>query len=224
MARLSRVFVLLLLTLWLAFPTNARADDLTSIIQRHYTQMTSFSADFTQTLKHKESGSVEKRKGTLLFAKPLRINWETKSPHAERLIITKDAIWNYIPDESICYRYHPNIMKGATSIVQVITGQADLMRDFEVKRINLENNLQHLKLYPKNPTTQLVEADIWVEPDSGIIKKSVSLDFYGNTNTITFTRYTENIAVRDAAFKFSPPKGVEVEDRRKNTEQKDLFR
>ncbi|MBQ7608832.1 MAG: outer membrane lipoprotein chaperone LolA [Desulfovibrionaceae bacterium] len=206
------------------FIAPAYADDLTAIIQKHYAGMKSFSADFDQTLTHKESGSRDKRQGTILFAKPLRIHWHTKTPKAEYLIITQQSIWNYIPDESIAYRYNPNLVQGAANIIQVITGQADLMRDFDVKRVGMENNLQRLKLYPKNPTTQLVEADIWVDPITGVIRKTESTDFYGNRNAIRFTAYKENISVKESLFAFKPPKGVEVEDRRKDTEDKDLLR
>ncbi len=196
---------------------SAYADDLTGIIQKHYSGMKSFSADFEQTLTHRESGSKDKRKGTILFAKPLRINWHTKAPRAEFLIITQQNIWNYIPDESIAYRYNPKLVQGAANIIQVITGQADLMRDFDVKRIGLDNNLQHLKLYPKEPTTQLVEADIWVDPLSGVIRKTESTDFYGNRNAISFISYKENISVKESSFAFTPPKGVEVEDKRSDS-------
>ena len=208
----------------LFLPGKLLADDLTGNIQQHYAGMTSFKAEFAQTLTHRESGAVEKRQGTLTFAKPLRLLWQTSSPRKELLLITKDVIWNYIPDEEIAYQYNPNLMHGAANIIQVITGQADLMRDFEVKRVGLENNLQRLKLYPKNPTTQLVEADIWVDAKSGVIMKSESVDFYGNGNTIAFTSYTENVQIKDSLFRFSPPKGVEVEDRRNDSQGKDLLR
>ena len=224
---MSRIFSLLCLFFWLTcllLPGNLRADDLTGTIKQHYAGMTSFKAGFTQTLTHRESGAVEKRQGTLTFAKPLRLLWQTTSPRSELLLITAEAIWNYIPDEEIAYQYNPNLMQGAANIIQVITGQSDLMRDFDVKRVGLENNLQRLKLYPKNPTTQLVEADIWVDAQSGVIRKSESMDFYGNGNTIEFTSYTENIPIKESLFRFTPPKGVEVEDRRNDSAGKDLLR
>ena len=200
----------------------ALADDLTANIRAHYKNMTSFTAEFNQTLTHRESGAIEKRSGKISFRKPLKLRWQTQKPREELLLITDAAIWNYIPDENVAYKYNPNLVKGASSIIQVITGQADLMSDFDVKRVGLENDLQRLKLYPKNPTTQLVEADIWVDSTTGVIRKSNSIDFYGNSNEITFKSYEENLSLRDALFSFTPPKGVEVEDRR--DQEKDLLR
>ena len=205
-------------------PSSLWADDLTSLIQKYYRSMNSFSADFAQTLTHRESGAVEKRQGTITFVKPLRLRWETKSPRKELLLVTRETIWNYIPDEEVAFKYNPNLAQGAANIIQVITGQADLMRDFEVKRVGLEQGLQRLKLYPKNPTTQLVEADIWVDASNGNIRKTVSMDFYGNANSIQFNDYRHNPKVKDSLFSFTPPKGVEVEDRRNNKGGKDLLR
>ncbi len=221
---MPRIFCLFSVLTCLFFAQNLWADDLTGNIKQHYANMTSFKAEFAQTLTHRESGAVEKRQGTLTFAKPLRLLWQTTSPRKELLLITDDVIWNYIPDEEIAYQYNPKLVHGAANIIQVITGQSDLMRDFDVKRVGFEHNLQRLKLYPKNPTTQLVEADIWVDAKSGVIRKSESVDFYGNGNTIEFTSYSENIQMKDSLFRFTPPKGVEVEDRRNDSEGKDLLR
>ena len=221
---MSRLFSLLSLLCLLLPASSVLADDLSAVIQKHYQTMTSFAANFAQTLTHRESGAVEKRQGTVTFVKPLRLRWETKAPRKELLLITKNVIWNYIPEEEVAYQYNPGLMQGAANIIQVITGQSDLMRDFDVKRVGLENGLQRLKLYPKNPTTQLVEADIWVDPTTGVICKSESVDFYGNSNLIAFDGYTENIQPKDALFTFTPPKGVEVEDRRKDTGERDLLR
>ncbi|MCR4667249.1 MAG: outer membrane lipoprotein chaperone LolA [Desulfovibrio sp.] len=213
----------LAILLVMAFSSFALADSLTERIQSHYKTMKGFGADFTQTLAHRESGTNEKRQGSILFAKPLKLRWETKKPHEELLIATSECIWQYIPDESLAYKYNASIMKDANSIIQVITGQSDLMHDFEVKRTGLDQGLQKLKLYPKTPTTQLVEADIWVDSDRGVIMKSVSMDFYGNTNTIVFENYTENVTPKSSMFSFTPPKGVEVEDKQNETEGKTLF-
>ncbi len=217
---MKRPFALLLLAGALALaPVTGRSATLEDTIRSNYAQMKTFSAEFDQTLTHKESGSVEKRHGKLLFQKPLRIRWQTQKPHEELLIVTDSDIWNYLPDEKIAYRYQTAIIKGSSSIIQVITGQAVLTKDFDVKLAGLENGMQKLLLYPKEPSTQLVEAQIWVEPGTGYIRRGRSVDFYGNTNEISFTKFSPNAELRDGDLRFTPPKGTEVEDRRKDMEK-----
>lgn len=201
------------------------AADMAAAIQARYEKTGSFSADFEQTLTHKESGSVEKRQGKLLFKKPLLIHWQTAKPHEETLVVTGKEIWNYLPDEAIAYRYPLTLVQDSRSIIQVITGQAALTKDFDVKPEGKENGLDKLRLFPKEPAPQMVEAIIWVEPDTGYIKRANILDFYGNSNEIRFTSFAPDVSIKTSDFSFTPPKGIEVEDRIESAvPEKELFR
>ena len=200
------------------------AADMAATIQARYEKTGSFSADFEQTLTHKESGSVEKRQGKLLFKKPLLIRWQTAKPHEETLVVTGKEILNYLPDEEIAYRYPLTLVQDSRSIIQVITGQAALTKDFDVKSEGKEDGLAKLRLFPKEPAPQMVEAIIWVEPETGYIKRANILDFYGNSNEVRFTSFAPDVSIKASDFSFTPPKGIEVEDRIESAvPEKELF-
>ena len=215
------------LLLLLAQP-GACADDAVryaDLIRTRYEALKSFAADFEQTLTHKESGAVEKRKGRLLFQKPLLIRWQTEKPHEETLVVTGKEIWDYLPDEDIAYRYPPNLVQDSRSIIQVLTGQSAMNRDFDVKVAGREGGLVRLLLYPHEPTPQMVEAAIWVEPETGYIRRADIIDFYGNANDVRFTSFRPDARVAPSEFRFTPPAGVEVEDRIDRTiEERELFK
>lgn len=212
------------LTLMLLSTAPALAAGLEAELQKNYEQIKAFKATFTQKLTHKESGSVEERQGTLLFQKPLLVRWETAKPHAELLVITPKEIWDYLPDEELAYRYPPQLVQDSRSLIQVITGQARLDQDFTVKAQGEEQGLQKLTLFPKDPTPELVEAVIWVDAKAKLIRKAVITDFYGNTNEVAFSAITPNISHAASAFTFTPPKGVEVEDRMdREVQERPLF-
>lgn len=224
MRKMCAVVVALALSFSLIPAAPALAVDMAAIIQARYEKTGSFSADFEQTLTHKESGSVEKRQGKLLFKKPLLIRWQTAKPHEETLVVTGKEIWNYLPDEEIIYRYPLTLVQDSRSIIQVITGQAALTKDFDVKSEGKEDGLAKLRLFPKEPAPQMVEAIIWVEPDTGYIKRANILDFYGNGNEIRFTSFSPDVSIKASDFTFTPPKGVEVEDRIESAvPEKELF-
>ena len=216
-----------LLMLW-AVPARCAADDAiryADLIRTRYEALKSFDADFEQTLTHKESGSVEKRKGRLTFQKPLLIRWQTAKPHEETLVVTGKEIWDYLPDEEIAYRYPPNLVQDSRSIIQVLTGQSAMTRDFDVKAAGMDGNLVRLVLYPHEPTPQMVEATIWVEPESGYIRRANIVDFYGNANDVRFTSFRPDARIAPAEFRFTPPRDVEVEDRIDRTiEERELFK
>ena len=203
----------------------AQAADIASTIQARYEKLRTFSATFEQTLTHKESGSVEKRQGNLLFQKPLLIRWQTAKPHEETLVVTHKEIWDYLADEEIAYRYPLELVRDSRTIIQVITGQAALTKDFDVKEAGQENGLAKLHLYPKEPAPQMVEALLWVEPSTGYIRRASIIDFYGNSNDVRFTQFKPDTSLKESDFTFTAPKGVEVEDRiDRKVQEKELFK
>ncbi len=110
--RISGIFSVTGMTLCALFCLSpVMAADLASVIQQRYETLKSFSAEFEQTLTHKESGSVERRQGSLLFQKPLLIRWQTAKPHEETLVVTAREIWDYLPDEEVAYRYPPSLVR-----------------------------------------------------------------------------------------------------------------
>ena len=203
----------------------AQAADIAANIQARYEKLRTFSATFEQTLTHKESGSVEKRQGNLLFQKPLLIRWQTDKPHEETLVVTHKEIWDYLADEEIAYRYPLELVRDSRTIIQVITGQAALTKDFDVKEAGQENGLAKLHLYPKEPAPQMVEALLWVEPSTGYIRRASIIDFYGNSNDVRFTQFKPDTSLKESDFTFTAPKGVEVEDRiDRKVQEKELFK
>ena len=203
----------------------AQAADIAATIQARYEKLRTFSATFEQTLTHKESGSVEKRQGSLLFQKPLLIRWQTDKPHEETLVVTHKEIWDYLADEEIAYRYPLELVRDSRTIIQVITGQAALTKDFDVKEAGQENGLAKLHLYPKEPAPQMVEALLWVEPSTGYIRRASIIDFYGNSNDVRFTQFKPDNSMKESYFTFTAPKGVEVEDRiDRKVQEKELFK
>lgn len=203
----------------------AQAADIAATIQARYEKLRTFSATFEQTLTHKESGSVEKRQGNLLFQKPLLIRWQTDKPHEETLVVTNKEIWDYLVDEEIAYRYPLELVRDSRTIIQVITGQAALTKDFDVKEAGQENGLAKLHLYPKEPAPQMVEALLWVEPSTGYIRRASIIDFYGNSNDVRFTQFKPDTSLKESDFTFTAPKGVEVEDRiDRKVQEKELFK
>lgn len=178
-----------------------------------YKTISSMRADYTQTLLHKESGSKEIRSGVLSFVKPLLVRMESKKPSDELLLVTKDAIWNVFPEEEIAYKYSLALTQSSGSIVQVITGQASLDKDFFLDNSREENGLLVLELFPKEPSQSMVELRLWIDPKTDLIKKVRVYDFYGNENELSFSRQETNVSLTPSLFSYTPPKGFAVEDR-----------
>ena len=208
--RITFSFIALLLLLF-SVPALA-ADPLAAKLQKKYASINTMQSAFTQVLVHKESGSRQNRSGTFSFKKPLLVRWDTQSPSKELLLVSANVVWNAFPDEEIAYKYALSLAQDSRSIIRVMTGQARLDQDFVVENEGKEGNLLLLRLYPKDPTQALVEALLWIDADTLLIKKVRVYDFYGNENEIAFDKQNINGNLNDALFSYTPPKDYAVED------------
>lgn len=195
-----------------AAPSPSEVKPVVDKLQSAYAAMKGFRARFTQELTHQESGTTETRRGVLLFQKPLLVRWETETPNQELLLVTDKEIWNWLPDEELAYKYSLELARDSRSVIMVVTGQSPLNKDFDVERMPDEGGLIHLLLYPKDPAPQLTEAQLWLDPKTSLIKRALVMDFYGNTNQITFDSLTPDAPLQASDFAFTPPAGTEVED------------
>ena len=81
------------------------------------------------------------------------IFWETNAPDKELIVCNEKEVWNYLPDEELAYRYSPKVLETSHAILNVITGQAKLEDNFEMKYvINLgyfrRQNKKYRRIYP----------------------------------------------------------------------------
>ena len=204
-------FAAVLLLIWQLPAAAAPSDTHIADMQRAYAAMNAFSSTFTQELYHAESGAVEKRNGTLLFQKPLHVRWETTPPYPELMIVNDKEVWDYLPDEAVAYMHPIDIIQDSRTMLQVVTGQSRLDKDFTVQREDDKGGFISLHLFPKEPTTQMVEARILVDPSTYLLKSAELTDFYGNTNKVEFQQITKNPSFPSDTFTFDPPENVIIE-------------
>jgi len=207
--------ITLTLAAMLCLPAPALADDakqLTATIQKRYETMQAFSAAFTQTLTNKASQEKEERSGTIAFKKPHLIRWQTTTPENELLVATEKELWDYFADEQVAYRYNVKDTLDSKTMLKFIAGRARLEEDFHVSRLPDENGLAKLDLVPIEPEPGLVQAYIWVEPESGLLRRVLLRDFYGNENELRFEDVKLNPSLPADHFTFTPPAEAMIMD------------
>jgi outer membrane lipoprotein carrier protein len=198
------------LVLVLAGAVCAQADDLTDRIQKRYDTLQSFRGFFLQRLTNASSREVQERLGNIAFVRPRFIRWETTSPENELLIIGKDTVWEYFPEEETVYRYTVEQVLGSKTMIRFLSGEANLKDDFTVKDMGMDGEFRHLKLIPREPEPNLVEGDVWVRPGQDIMEKIRLVDFFGNVNELELTGLELDVPVDEKEFELVPPKGTEI--------------
>lgn len=208
--------VAMLLFLFQAGTCEAVAASLPGEIQKAYASINSMRVEFIQILVHKESGSKETRSGVLHYKKPLLVNWQIRQPSPELLVVGPKSIWNVFPDEELAYKYALDITGDSGGIIKIVTGQARLDQDYDLEDESVDGDLRTVRMYPKQPSQAMVEARLWVDSTTFLIKKIKVYDFYGNENEITFIRHEPGAATGAEMFNYVPPKNFLIEDRTKD--------
>ena len=188
----------------------AQADDLTDRIQHRYDTLQSFRGYFLQKLTNASSREVQERLGNIAFVRPRFIRWETTSPENELLIIGKDTVWEYFPDEETVYRYTVEQVLSSKTMIRFLSGEANLKDDFTVQDMGMDGEFRHLKLIPKEPEPNLVEGEVWVRPGQDIMERIKLVDFFGNVNELELTGLEFDVPVDEKEFTLVPPKGTEI--------------
>jgi len=201
----------------------AAQDTLASAVQKRYATIDALTATFTQTLTHQESDSKEVRQGILSFKKPRLLRFETEAPYAQCIIANDELIWDYLPDESVAYQYALSMLEESASIYNVMTGQSRFDTDFVVQEEADDGAWRVLVLFPNEPSTQFIEAKLWIHAKTYLMERVIITDFYGNTNEVRFKNIRINPVLPASTFVFTPPPGVDVEDTRGDAEIGDSF-
>lgn len=209
---MNRSFTTFLLTFCLFFINAGTANAGLECLTKSYGKAQTVTADFMQTLIHKDSGGKDVRTGNFVIKRPQLVRWETNKPFSELLIVNKDAVWNYLEDEEVVYKYPRELADESQNALRFLLGDANVNNDFYVEDGETKGNYL---LFPKEPTANLTEAKIWVDEAFGIITRLRIVDFYGNINDITFKNVQFDKSVNNLIFNFTPPAGVDVEDNTK---------
>lgn len=205
--------------------TSVPAEEMPDLIQERYESLKTFKADFVQELTNVASGEVDTRKGRIWFRQPSQVRWETVEPEKELLVVGPDYAWDYIEDEQLALKYSVASLLDSKTILRFISGQANLKEDFVVKtewqgaeevRGKWGKGFSVLQLVPKEAEPGMVLAYIGVEPETGLLRQVMIVDFYGNGNELRLTNVELDIDLPGDMFVFTPPEGVQVEDNTQN--------
>lgn len=196
-------------------------EDMPDLIQKRYETLKTFSCDFVQELTNVASGDVEERRGRIWFRQPSQVRWETLEPEKELLVVGPEYAWDYIEAEQLALKYGVEALLDSKTILRFISGRANLKEDFVVKtewqgadevRERWGKGFIVLQLLPKEPEPGMVLAYVGVEPESGLLRQVMIVDFYGNGNEVRLSNVKQDIKLSADMFTFVPPQGVQVED------------
>ena len=193
-------------------PGPAAPAELARRIQARYDGVRDFEGEFTQTYEGGMLRTKTTERGTVVIKRPGKMRWVYTAPERKEFVSDGTKIYAYFPaDKQVIVSPAPT---GAdTTPALFLTGQANLVRDFEASAMEIPGTPPgHLgvKFVAKKPDPDFEWLAVSVDPASYQIQQLVALDRQGGRSTFVFRNLRENRAPSDTIFVFRVPRGVDV--------------
>jgi outer membrane lipoprotein carrier protein len=186
------------------------AHDLAQRVDRHYNQLRSLEAGFTET--YEGLGVKRSESGTLLLLKPGRMKWDYSSPAGKLFLLDGKFAWFYARGDSQVQRIPAKKLDDLRSPLRFLLGRTELEK--EVNSLTLAsgaNGQFTLTGQPKGQEKRVNRLILTVTADGTITAIEVE-EADGALTRFTFTGQQTNPPIPSEDFRFTPPPGVPVVD------------
>jgi outer membrane lipoprotein carrier protein len=192
-------------------PPSARgAHDLAQRIDRHYNQLHSLKAGFTET--YEGLGVRRTESGTLLMLKPGRMKWDYSSPASKLFLLDGKFAWFYARGDSQVQRIPAKELDDLRSPLRFLLGHTELEK--EVNSLTLASaagGRLTLTGQPKGQEKRVARLTLTSAADGTITNIEIE-ETDGALTRFTFTDEQPNFPIPAQAFQFIPPPGIPVVD------------
>ena len=186
------------------------AHELTQRVDRHYNQLHSLKAAFTES--YEGMGIKRTESGTLALMKPGRMRWDYSDPAGKLFLLDGKYAWFYSRGDSQVQRIPARQLDDLRSPLRFLLGRTKLEKELSNLTLRPAANGQFtLTVQPVCQEKRLLRLTLTVTAD-GTITGIVMEETDGALTRFTFTGEQPNVAIPAAAFHFTPPAGVPVVD------------
>ncbi len=213
-ARIFAGVLLLLVALTPSIPAQQPPQDpassLAQRVDRHYNQLHSLKAAFTES--YQGLGIARTESGTLLLLKPGRMKWQYTSPSGKLFLLDGKFAWFYTPGDAQAQRIPARQLDDLRSPLRFLLGHTQLEKELTgLKLAPAPNGHFTLTGQPRGQEKRVSRLTLTVTPDGSITGIEIE-EADGALTQFTFAAEEPNAAVPAGVFTFTPPPGVPVVD------------
>ena len=191
---------------------SARVDahELAQRVDRHYNQLHSLKAEFTES--YDGLGRSRTESGTLLLLKPGRMKWDYSSPPGKLFLLDGKYAWFYTKGDPQVQRIAAKELDDLRSPLRFLLGHTQLEKELDKLTLATgENGAYKLSGIPRGQEKRIHRLDLTVTPAGAITAIEIE-ETDGALTHFTFAGELPNAPVPPDTFRFSPPKGLPVVD------------
>ena len=139
------------------------------------------------------------------------MRWDYQIPERVYYISDGQVLWSYEAREKLAYKL-PVKNSELYSALKFLFGQGKLREEFSIRQVAATKGLLGLELTPKVPQSGYTKLVLEVSPETYDIRSTILFDPIGNESRVRFENAKTDKVLKEAAFRFTPPDGVRVED------------
>jgi outer membrane lipoprotein carrier protein len=190
--------------------TSLSAHDLAQRVDRHYDQLHSLKAGFTEN--YAGLGMQRTESGTLLLEKPGRMKWEYSLPPGKIFLLDDKYAWFYTKGDAQVQRIQAKKLDDLRSPLRFLLGHTNLEKEIgNLTAAAAPNGGFTLTGQPRGQEKRVTRLTLMVTAAGAITAIEIE-EADGALTRFTFTDEQTNVAIPPQTFLFTPPPGVPVVD------------
>jgi outer membrane lipoprotein carrier protein len=183
-------------------------------VQSFYNKTTSFKSDFTQTFVVKAYNMTKTSRGTVVFKKPGKMDWQYSEPLGNRVVSDGTTLRVYEAANKQLYE-QPVGTSQYPAALSFLTGQGNLSDSFDFELRDGAGAMSFPGGYvligtPKTATPAYQKVLFYVDKQSMQIRRVLILDGQSNRNRFDFLNPQVNTSVDPNQFVFVAPPDTTV--------------
>lgn len=177
-------------------------------LQARLNKVDTLSADYTQKVSDPKGKEVQQGSGKIQIKRPNLFRMDNKAPQETQIISDGKTLWFYDP---FVEQVTANWVKDAVNNTPFVLLTSNYKSHWQ--QYTVEQQADSFTLTPKDKKSAIKQFNIRVDAD-GVLKNFSTVERDGQANLYQLRNIT-NQALADSLFKFSVPKGAELDDQRK---------
>jgi outer membrane lipoprotein carrier protein len=184
-------------------------DKVAEDLDRHYNDLRSLRAGFTET--YRGAGITRTESGTLWLRRPGKMRWEYMEPREKLFVSDGKTAYFYVPGERQARKAPLDKLDDLRSPLRYLLGKTKLKKEFDdlTARAGDQPGSVIIRGVPRNMSDRVAEVSLDVNAGGEIQRIQID-EVDGSETEFTFSSMQENVPVEDARFRFQPPPGVEL--------------
>jgi outer membrane lipoprotein carrier protein len=177
-------------------------------VEKYLDGLSSWSADFTQTIDDGQGKVTRSAAGKFYLQRPGKFRWDYAEPSQQLVLSDGKQIWFYDKDLAQANVRSLDATLASTPAM-LLSGTGSVSDQFDIKQLPDDAGLHWYQLVPKRPDTDFQLVRIGFDRD-GELAHMFLADKLNQITQLTFTHPVKNPKFIADLFTFTPPPGVDV--------------